>query len=165
MHPAGLVEVLAVVHNRDVPTDYRLSPAVTARLLGVTMLLMAVLVALATLGVAVADLHTAFLLVPVVAVVVAVVVLIAWSSSWVVRLTEEGYQVRRIRSAGVNAARWREVEDMVATTVADAPCVVLRLRDGGSTTIPLGALHTDSQGFTRTVAEHLNRAHGLRKLG
>lgn len=162
-HP-GLEEVCGVVHNRGV-TDYRLAPAVTARLLGMTMLLMGALVALATVGVAVANLHTVFLLVPVVVVLVAVVGLIAWSSAWVVRLTEDGYQVRRIRSAGVQSARWREVEDMVATTVAETPCVVLRLRDGGTTTIPLGALHTDTHSFTRTVAEHLNRAHGLRKLG
>ncbi|MFC6153846.1 hypothetical protein [Nocardioides yefusunii] len=146
-------------------SDYRLSPALTARLLGLTMLGGAVLVAVATLLVAVADLHSAALIVPVILVVVAMVGLMAWSNSWVVRLTEDGYQVRRLRNIGVQNAHWRAVEDMVATELDGVPCVTLRLRDGGTTTLALGALHVNSNEFTHTVAEHLNRAHGLRKLG
>ena len=54
-----------------------------------------------------------------------------------VRLDDEGYQVRFVRGAGVKQARWKDVEDVVATTVADERCVVLRLRDGRTTTIPV----------------------------
>ncbi|WP_193637398.1 hypothetical protein [Nocardioides malaquae] len=146
-------------------TDYRFSPAVTARLLGVTMLFMAALVAAATLGVAVANWHGAVLLVPALVVIVVVVGLMAWSNGWVVRLTEDGYRVRRIRGAGVTAARWKDVEDAVTTEVLGSRCVVLRLRDGRTTTIPVDSLHADREQFARTVGEHLTRGHGIRPLG
>lgn len=153
-----------VVFNHGVPSDYRLSPALTARLLGVTLVVMGVLVALVTIGILVFNLHSVFLLVPAAFVVVAVSVLIVWSNSWVLRLGEDGYQVRRLRSAGTPAARWRDVEDMVSTEVEGTPCLLLRLRDGRATTLPLGALHADANELARTIAAHLNRAHGLRKL-
>ncbi len=146
-------------------TDYRFSPAVTARLLGLTMLLMAALVAAATLGVAVANWHGAVLLVPATVVIVVVLALMVWSNGWVVRLTEDGYRVRRIRGAGVTAARWKEVEDAVTSEVLGSRCVVLRLRDGRTTTIPVDTLHTDREAFARTVGEHLTRGHGIRPLG
>lgn len=146
-------------------TDYRFSPAVTARLLGVTMLVMAFLVALVTLGVAVANWHGAVLLVPAVVVIVVVLGLMVWSNGWVVRLGEEGYQVRRIRGAGVRAARWKDVEDAVTTEALGSRCVVLRLRDGRTTTLPVDALHGDREQFARTVGEYLSRGHGIRPLG
>lgn len=150
--------------NRLVVSDYRLSPAVTARLLGLTMIGLAVLVAAVTMGIAFANLHSAFLLAPSIVLVVVVVALIVWSNSWVVRLGEDGYQVRRIRGAGVPAARWKEVEDAVTTHALGSPCLVLRLRDGRSTTIPVDALHVDREQFARTVGEHLSHGQGNRPL-
>ena len=50
------------------------------------------------------------------------------------------------------------------TTVADAPVVVLRLRDGRTTTIPVEMLAVDREAFVRDVQDHLQRGHGLRKL-
>lgn len=144
--------------------DYRFSPAVTARLLGVTMLAMALLVAAVTLGVAVADWHGAVLLVPAVVVIAVVLALMVWSNGWVVRLSDEGYQVRRIRGAGETAARWKDVEDVVATQTLGSRVVVLRLRDGRTTTIPVDALHTDREAFANTVADHMSRGHGIRSL-
>lgn len=146
-------------------TDFRLSPALTARLLGVTLLGGAALVVIATLAIAIADMHSVFLVVPVVVVAVAMVALMVWSNTWVLRLSEEGYQVRRIRSAGTTAAPWRDVEDLTSGDVDGVPCLLLRLRDGRSTTLPLGALHVDGQVLASKIAEHLNRANGLRKLG
>ena len=146
-------------------TDYRLSPSLTARLLGITMLGGAVLVVLATLLIAFADLHSIVLVVPVALVIAALVALMVWSNAWVVRLTDEGFQVRRLRNVGASSGRWREVEDMVSTEVDGVSCVVLRMRDGQTTTLPLGALHVDPNVFASTVAAHLNTAHGLRKLG
>lgn len=151
--------------NQGVVSDYRFSPAVTARLLGVTMLGMAALVAVATLGVAVANWHGAVLLAPAVMVIVVVLALMIWSNGWVVRLSEEGYQVRRIRGAGVTAARWKDVEDAVTTETLGSRCVVLRLRDGRTTTLPVDALHVDREEFARTVGAHLTRGHGIRPLG
>lgn len=161
---AGLEVAHRVVFNQVV-VSYRFSPAMTARLLGVTMLVMAALVAVGTLGVAVANWHGAVLLVFAGVVIVALVGLMVWSNGWVVRLTDEGYQVRRIRGAGVTAARWKDVEDAVTTEVMGSRAVVLRLRDGRTTTLPVDALHVDREEFARTVGEHLTRGHGIRPLG
>jgi hypothetical protein len=72
--------------------------------------------------------------------------------------------VQWVRGVGTPAARWKDVEDAVTTTVADSPVVVLRLRDGRTTTIPVEMLATDRDAFVRDIQEHLQRGHGLRKL-
>lgn len=144
--------------------DYRFAPRVTARLLGVSLVVAAVLILLSTLVVAAADWHTAVLLVPVALVLVGLAAVMAWAQGFVVRLTEDGYQVRRIRGAGTTGARWVEVEDAVTTYRHEAPCLVLRLRDGRSTTIPVEVLNIDKDQFARTIQQHLDRGHGLRRL-
>lgn len=82
----------------------------------------------------------------------------------IVRLEDTGYQVRFIRGAGVKQARWTDVEDVVATTVAGERCVVLRLRDGRTTTVPVRALAGNPDDFIRDLQDHLNRGHGYRRL-
>jgi len=147
-------------------TVHRLSPAVAARLLGVVLVAVALLILLSTLAIAVLDVHTVLLLVP---VAIAVLLLAGtwWTwrqKGWVARLTPEGYRVQWVRGVGTPAARWKDVEDAVTTTVADSPVVVLRLRDGRTTTIPVEMLATDRDAFVRDIQEHLQRGHGLRKL-
>lgn len=152
--------------STDSPTLHRLAPAVAARLLGVVLVVVAVLILLCTLAIAVLDLHTVFLLVPV-ALTVLVLVACAWvwrERGWVVRLTAEGYRVQWVRGVGTASGRWKDVEDAVTTTVADAPVVVLRLRDGRTTTIPVEMLAVDREAFVRDVQEHLQRGHGLRRM-
>ncbi len=147
-------------------TVYRLAPAVAARLLGLVLVAIAALILVGTLAIAVIDLHTAFLLVP---VVLTVVVLVAtwwlWrEKGWLVRLTAEGYRVQWVRGVGAASARWKDVEDAVTTAVAESPVVVLRLRDGRTTTIPVEMLAVDREAFVRDVQAHLQQGHGLRKF-
>jgi len=85
--------------------------------------------------------------------------------SFVVRLSEEGFRVRFVRGAGVKQGRWLDVVDAVTAEVAGSPCVVLRRRDGRSTTIPVEMLAGDRDAFVRDVQEHLQHGHGLRRLG
>jgi hypothetical protein len=145
---------------------HRLAPAVAARLLGVVLCVVAALILLSTVALAVLDLHTVFLLVPVGATFV--VLALAWwawrAKGWVVRLTPEGYRVQWVRGVGTASGRWQDVEDAVATTVANAPVVVLRLRDGRTTTIPVEVLATDREAFVRDIQQHLQRGRGLRKF-
>ena len=65
----------------------------------------------------------------------------------VMRLDDAGYRVRFVRGAGVQQARWTDVEDVVATTVVGERCVVLRLRDGRTTTLPVRLLATSREGL------------------
>jgi hypothetical protein len=121
---------------------------------------------MSTLAIAVLDAHTVFLLVPVLlAVGVLVATWWAWrTKGWVVRLTPEGYRVQWVRGVGSASGRWKDVEDAVTTTLAEAPVVVLRLRDGRTTTIPVEMLAADRKAFVRDIQDHLQRGHGLRRL-
>ena len=145
---------------------HRLAPAVAARLLGVALCAVAVLILVSTVALAVLDLHTVFLLVPV-GVTFAVLGLLGWAwrtRGWVMRLTPEGYRVQWVRGVGTATGRWQDVEDAVTTTVANAPVVVLRLRNGRTTTIPVEVLATDREAFVRDIQQHLQQGRGLRKF-
>jgi hypothetical protein len=149
-----------------VPTDYRLSGALTARLLGAAVAgLGALLIVLAVL-VGVLSLPRPVLTVGVVLIAAAVVLagLVAVRRGYVVRLDRDGYRVRHVRGAGTTAARWTDVEDVVATVVAGERCVVLRLRDGRSTTIPVRMLSARTEDFVADLQAHLNRGHGYRRI-
>lgn len=147
-------------------SDYRLAPALAARMMGMALLLVAGVIFLLTLASAIGGLP--FTAVVVTAALGLVVVSgVAW---WLVRRAvvfhagEEGYRVRFVRGAGAHEARWVEVEDAVTTYVRDAPCLVLRLRDGRTTVIPVEALAVDRERFVREVQDHLQRGHGLPRL-
>jgi hypothetical protein len=147
-------------------TDYRVAPQVLARVLAVVLFGTAGLILLATLAIAVFDLHTVFLVVP--AVLALALIGGAWWASqargWLVRMTPEGYRVQWVRGVGTPSARWKDVEDAVATTAAGSPVVVLRLRDGRTTTIPVEMMAVDREQFVRDVQARLEQGHGLRRL-
>jgi hypothetical protein len=75
-----------------------------------------------------------------------------------VRLDDVGYRVRYLRKAGVRQARWTDLEDVVTGFASEQPVVVLRLRDGRTTTIPVNLLAGSPEDFVRDVAEHAKRA-------
>lgn len=148
-------------------SDYRLSLAVAVRMLGllvaaVGLAIVAAAALVATTGLPLGVLTTVVLL--------GVVVLLAAGALavrrvTVVRLDGQGYQVRFVRGAGVARGRWKDVEDVVATTVGGADCVVLRRRDGSTTTIPVGILEARSPDFVQDLQQHLNHGYGYRRLG
>ncbi|WP_418060757.1 hypothetical protein [Pimelobacter simplex] len=141
-------------------TDYRLAPPVMARFVGAYLILLAVLLLVVTGLVATLDLN-ADLLVAVLGVGLLGLIALGWwlrSGLVVVRLTDAGYRVRAIRAAGATEARWSEVEDAVAASPSGIECVVLRLRDGRSTTIPVQLVAADKDEFARVVRTHLERA-------
>ena len=147
-------------------SDYRLSTALAARLLGLGLVVLGLVVFATTALVVLLDLSV--LVVLVVAAVgvgdlVAAAVVLR-RRAYVVRLGEHGYRVRLVRGAGVTSARWKDVEDVVAASPRGIDCVVLRLRDGRSTTIPVAALAVDRDEFVRDLQAHLQRGHGLRPL-
>jgi len=143
-------------------SDYRLSPALGARLLGSALVGLAVLVFVLTLVVALMELSVVF--VGVVAALGLAAVLVGGHlltrRAYVVRLGEDGYRVRMVRGAGVREARWTEVEDAVAASPRGVDCLILRLRDGRTTTIPVQVLAADRDEFARDVRAHLERSSG-----
>lgn len=147
-------------------SDYRLAPALAARLIGGGLVVLAVLVFVVALATGLAGGSArAVLLVGVLGLVVLAG--IGWwllRRAYVVRVDAAGYRIGLVRGAGVRAGRWVDVDDAVATHVSGVACVVLRLRDGRTSTIPVPALAIDREQFVRELQEHLQRGHGLRRL-
>ncbi|MGN0062609.1 MAG: hypothetical protein ACI379_00080 [Nocardioides sp.] len=143
-------------------SDYRLAPAIAVRLMGVALVVIAVLVLLATALVLLLDVGTWLLVVPVVlGLVFFLVAGTLWARrGWVFRATDDGYRVQWVRGVGTESARWADVEDAVTATVAGAPVVQLRLRDGRTSTIPVQMLATDREQFVRELQQRLH--HGTR---
>lgn len=148
------------------PSDYRLSQPVVVRMMGALLVLLGVVVLLMTLGVGVLGVPTVVLSVGIVlvALLLLAAALVLTRGVTLVRLDDAGYRVRFVRGAGVQQARWTDVEDVVATTVAGERCVVLRLRDGRTTTIPVRLLRTSPEAFVKDLQGHLNRGHGYRRI-
>ena len=148
-------------------TYYRLAPAVVARILGLALVLLALVAFVATVVVALAhgsiDIVIGIVLVGAVAVAGT-----AWwlrGPAWVVRCDEDGYAVRLVRGTGVRQAPWREVRDAVTTTTRGIACLVLRLGDGRTTSIPVGLLAIDREDFVREMQRHLGEGQKVRPLG
>ena len=53
---------------------------------------------------------------------------------------------------------------VAAVTVAGERCVVLRLRDGRTSTVPVGLLAGRTEDFVEDLRGHLNRGHGYRPV-
>lgn len=148
------------------PSDYRLSQPVVVRMMGALLVLLGVVVLLMTLGVGVLGVPTVVLSVGIVlvALLLLAAALVLTRGVTLVRLDDAGYRVRFVRGAGVQEARWTDVEDVVATTVAGERCVVLRLRDGRTTTLPVRLLRASPEAFVKDLQGHLNRGHGYRRI-
>lgn len=148
-------------------TLYRLAPAVVARILGLALVLLAVVAFLATIVVAVA--HGSIDIVIGIVLIGAVVIAAgAWwlrRKAWVVRCDQDGYAIRLVRGAGVREARWQEVADAVTTTTRGIACLVLRLTDGRTSSIPVGLLAIDREEFVREMQRHLRGGQKVRPLG
>jgi hypothetical protein len=149
-----------------VVSDYRLAPGLAARLTGALL----VVAAAAVLGTTVVTLLARLPVAVVLAVAVLVVLVLAPVAWWLLRRAvvlhtdERGYRVRLVRGTGTRAAAWRDVEDAVATWVAGSPCIVLRLRDGRTTTIPVEAVAGDREQLVRDLQDRLQHGHGLSPL-
>lgn len=149
-------------------SSYRFAAPFIVRMTGVGLVAVGVLVLVLAGLVAALSLPevvlSAGLLVAVVLCLVVLAGLAALRRRDVVRLDETGYRVRYVRGAGVRQAPWKDVEDVTAPTVEGQRCVVLRLRDGRTTTMPVDVLAGSADAFVRDLQQHLNRGHGYRRL-
>ena len=151
-----------------VSSNYRFAAPFIVRMMGIGLVAVGVLV-LVWAGLAVAlslpgALLSTGLLVAVVLWLLVLGGVVALRRGDVVRLDEAGYRVRFVRGAGVRQAPWKDVEDVTAPTVEGQRCVLLRLRDGRTTTVPVDVLAGSSDAFVKDLQQHLNRGHGYRRL-
>ena len=148
------------------PSDYRFRPSLVLRLAGGCLAILgAVLLVASVATVALGGPLTVVVVVVLMATVAVAGGALAVSRRVpVLRLDDEGYQVRLVRGAGVSRSRWRDVEDVVTAPLSGHDCVVLRLRDGRTTTLPLSVVDADRGDLLADVHDHLDRAHGYRRL-
>lgn len=123
------------------------------RFLGLYLVTLAVLVFVLTVTLLAVDVTPDIMLLIAVLGLVGLGVFGWWLNqrAWLFRAGPDGYEVRLVRSAGVTAARWASVEDAVATSPHGHDCVVLRLKDGGTTTIPVEVLDVNKEEFVRQL--------------
>jgi len=157
-------------HNGPVTTsgtrDYRLARALRARLLGALLAVLGAVVLVLTAVLAVAGV-AAEVVVGVAAVVVlgAVAAALLLGRAWsVVRLDDTGYRIRFVRGVGQSHARWTDVSDLTTAVVSGTPCVVLRLRNGATSTVPVELIEADREAFVDELQRRLDAGHGYRRL-
>lgn len=155
--------------NRRVTSEYHFAPGLLVRALGLLLaclglFLLVVAFVVAALDVPRAAMTGALLVALAITAVVAATGLLVARRTSVVRLDETGYRVRLVRGAGAKQARWRDVDDLVTADVRGTRGVVLRLRDGATTTVPVAVLDADPERFVEDLRGHLDRAHGYRRL-
>ena len=140
-------------------SDYRLAPAVAARLLGVTVLGCGLLIFVATAVMVLLALPFIVLGIAIAVAVIGIFVVgaLVTNRGYVLRLTDDGYRVRFVRGAGVKQARWEDVEELVTDTVGGAPCLIFRLRGGEATVLPVQVLAGDREELVREVGKYLTR--------
>jgi hypothetical protein len=145
----------------DHPAGYRLAPALGIRLIGRSLVSLAVVVAAVTVFGVVFD--TGWVLAGVVTVV-GLVVVASWAwwllqRAEAVRLTDQGYDVRLLGGVGTTGAAWSEVSEVVAASPGGTPCLVIRLTDGRGTRLPMRALAGDPDAFAHDVRRRVRDAH------
>lgn len=147
-------------------SEYRFAQSLLVRSMGALLAVVGVSVFVVALLVALAVVPPVVLTVTVVVGLLAIIGAAVWLGRFgtIVRFDAEGYQVRVLRGAGVRSARWSDVEDSVATTSRGQDCIVMRLRDGRSTTVPVSVLQTTPQEFVDDLRGRLNKGRGYRKL-
>ena len=140
--------------------EYRLARAIAVRGAGSALVLLAVVVLLLSLVVALAGWD--FVVIGVVALLGLVLVAAGlwWATrvAYVVRLDRIGYDVRLVRGAGVRRARWVDVAEASTAQVRGVSCVVLSLRDGRTTTVPMAVLAGDRDEFVTRLRALLRDA-------
>lgn len=147
-------------------SDYRFATPLLVRSLGALLALLGLLLLVVGVLVSALDLPMAVLTVAVVLAVLVVVAggLLLTRVTSLVHFDDEGYRVRWLRGAGAKQARWRDVEDVVTANVSGHDCVVLRLRDGRTTTIPVKVLDSAPTAFVEDLTAHLDKGYGFRRL-
>lgn len=146
-------------------SGYRLAPTVAARLVGLALVASAMVVLLATfVAAAFAWSGWVAMIVAATALAATAVLVVTTRRIPLLSVDETGYRVRWVRGAGTKAATWHQVADAVAASPGGIDCVVLRLRDGRTTSIPVDVVAGDRDWFVAELRTHLSRGEGLRPL-
>ena len=145
--------------------DFRLAPAIGVRFVGAAFVSIAVVVFVLTFVAAAAKVPFVWVLgLAALAVLATVGLGVALRRLPAVRMDEEGYAVHWLRGVGVRRAAWSEVEEANTASQDGVDCVVIQLREGRTTTIPMAALAVPRDQFVSVLRDELKRARPTRPL-
>jgi hypothetical protein len=142
-------------------TSYRLAPALGARLVGRSLVTLGLVVLVLTVVAGVVGGGWPLVVLVVTAGLVLLAVWAWWllRVAWALRLTPEGYAVRLLGGIGATTATWSDVVEVAASSPGGRPCLVLSLRDGRSTRLPMAALAADRDAVAVDVRRRVRDAH------
>ncbi|WP_370617141.1 hypothetical protein [Mumia sp. Pv 4-285] len=149
------------------PTTYRLTLILALRLFGIRMMIAAFGAVLSAVLITIGGKATAWGVL--VAVLVALLVLasliaLRWPPR-LISLTTTGYQVHRVRGAGVRHAMWSQVERVDDKPATDGSAIlVIGLEHGRTTELPIGLFGLEGLDVQRDIRGRLDAAHGYRQL-
>jgi len=148
-----------------VAQDFRLAPAIGVRFVGAAFVSIAVVVFVLTFVAAAVKVPFIWVLgLAALAVLGAVALGVALRQVPAVRMDEDGYAVHWLRGSGVRHAAWGDVEEANTASQGGVDCVLIRLRDDRTTTIPMVALAVPRDEFVSVLRDHLKRARPTRPL-
>lgn len=148
--------------STPVTSTYAIAPQLRARIMGIALVLIGLMLCGLTVLVALLELSLDLLVLFAVLVLIAIfglghLLVRRW---YVVRLDDLGYRVRFIRGAGTTQARWADVASVDTAQVGGARCVVLNLRDGQTTTIPVDLVAGGANALVEDVRSRLAKGSG-----
>jgi len=142
---------------------YRWSRAYGLRILGVSVVLLAVVWLLAALS----GFQSWSLVGLAVAAVIAVgcLVRLVVLPPLLLEVSSDGYRLHHVRGGGVRQARWSEVRSVEGGGGAEGAVMSITLENGRATLVPLVLLGAQGAAAEREFHDRLNAAFGYRRLG
>lgn len=148
--------------NESGTTTYACSRAPGLRAAGTVLVAIGVMVIVAVL--AGSPQWAAWVLVGLVAVLVAVTLrMVVWPPV-VLALSADGYRIGHVRGGSTRAASWEDVESATTTTAAGAPVVVITLTDRRRSVVPLRLLGGQALAAQHDIHDRLDEAFGYRPV-
>ena len=82
----------------------------------------------------------------------------------VIELAPDRYQLHHLRGGGVATAQWRDVKSAQTQSTSSGPLIVLQLKDGQRSMVPLTLLGARAVEAEREIHDRLSTGHGYRPL-
>jgi hypothetical protein len=98
------------------------------------------------------------------AVVLVVALVLLGRPPLVVEMAPDRYRLHHLRGGGVATAQWHDVESAQTQSSSNGPLIVIQLKDGQRSLLPLTLLGARSVEAEREIHDRLSTGHGYRPL-
>ncbi|HET7174020.1 MAG TPA: hypothetical protein VFI30_07085 [Nocardioidaceae bacterium] len=148
--------------NEPVATTHRCSRVPGLRAAGTVLVAIGAMVIVAVL--AGSPQWAGWVLVGLLALLVAVVLrMVVWPPV-LLALSADGYRIGHVRGGSTRTASWEDVESATTTTAAGGPVVVITLTDGRRSVLPLNLLGGRALAAQHDIHDRLDEAFGYRPV-